>query len=72
MHILSIVTSPRKEQSASRALRAKVDGPNEAPMTRNVRGQGFILSAAPALPKCLRGLQGVEQRELAQTNSNNV
>jgi Malonate decarboxylase, alpha subunit, transporter len=53
-------------------LRAKVDGPNEAPMTRNVRGQGFILSAAPALPKCLRGLQGVEQRELAQTNSNNV
>jgi two-component system OmpR family response regulator len=26
-------------------LRRKVDGPNEAPMIRNVRGAGFILSA---------------------------
>ena len=28
-------------------LRHKVDGPNEAPMIRNVRGAGFILSATP-------------------------
>jgi DNA-binding response OmpR family regulator len=26
-------------------LRRKVDGPNEAPMIRNVRGKGFILNA---------------------------
>jgi DNA-binding winged helix-turn-helix (wHTH) protein len=34
-------------------LRRKVDGPNEAPMIRNVRGAGFVLSATPlsqALP----------------------
>jgi DNA-binding winged helix-turn-helix (wHTH) protein len=29
-------------------LRRKVDGPNEAPMIRNVRGAGFVLSAIPA------------------------
>jgi DNA-binding response OmpR family regulator len=29
-------------------LRRKVDGSNEAPMIRNVRGAGFVLSAAPA------------------------
>jgi len=28
-------------------LRRKVDGPNEAPMIRNIRGAGFILSAGP-------------------------
>ena len=28
-------------------LRRKVDGPNEAPMIRNVRGAGFVLSANP-------------------------
>jgi DNA-binding response OmpR family regulator len=28
-------------------LRRKVDGPNEAPIIRNVRGVGFILSATP-------------------------
>ena len=28
-------------------LRRKVDGSNEAPMIRNVRGAGFVLSAAP-------------------------
>jgi DNA-binding winged helix-turn-helix (wHTH) protein len=28
-------------------LRRKVDGPNEAPMIRNVRGSGFVLSATP-------------------------
>ncbi len=28
-------------------LRRKVNGPNEAPMIRNVRGAGFILSATP-------------------------
>jgi DNA-binding response OmpR family regulator len=30
-------------------LRRKVDGPNEAPLIRNVRGAGFVLSA-PACP----------------------
>jgi DNA-binding winged helix-turn-helix (wHTH) protein len=29
-------------------LRRKVDGSNEAPMIRNVRGAGFVLSASPA------------------------
>jgi DNA-binding response OmpR family regulator len=28
-------------------LRRKVDGPNEAPLIRNVRGVGFVLSATP-------------------------
>src|SRR5260370_33865221 len=28
-------------------VRRKVDGSNEAPMIRNVRGVGFVLSAAP-------------------------
>jgi DNA-binding response OmpR family regulator len=28
-------------------LRRKVDGPNEAPMIRNVRGVGFVLTATP-------------------------
>ncbi len=31
-------------------LRRKVDGPNEVPMIRNVRGVGFVLSAPPLLP----------------------
>jgi DNA-binding response OmpR family regulator len=53
-------------------LRAKVDGPNEAPMIRNVRGEGFVLSAAPALSKNLLELWAFEQRGLTQTNSNNV
>jgi DNA-binding winged helix-turn-helix (wHTH) protein len=30
-------------------LRRKIDGPNEAPMIRNVRGAGFVLSADPLL-----------------------
>jgi DNA-binding response OmpR family regulator len=29
-------------------LRRKLDGPNEAPMIRNVRGAGFVLSAPPS------------------------
>ena len=29
-------------------LRRKVDGPNEVPMIRNVRGAGFVLSATPS------------------------
>ena len=53
-------------------LRSKVDGPNEASMIRNVRGQGFVLSATPALAKNLPVLRGPKQRELTQTNSNNV
>jgi DNA-binding response OmpR family regulator len=32
-------------------LRRKVDGPNDAPLIRNVRGAGFVLSATP----CSRG-----------------
>jgi hypothetical protein len=28
-------------------VRRKVDGSNEAPMIRNVRGVGFVLSATP-------------------------
>ena len=28
-------------------LRRKVDGPNDAPLIRNVRGAGFVLSAPP-------------------------
>jgi DNA-binding response OmpR family regulator len=31
-------------------LRRKVDGANEAPLIRNVRGAGFVLSATPILP----------------------
>ena len=31
-------------------LRRKVDGANEAPMIRNVRGAGFVLSAIPLGP----------------------
>jgi len=53
-------------------LRSKIDGPNEVPMIRNVRGEGFVLSATPALTKNLPGLRGLKQRELTQTNSNNV
>ena len=53
-------------------LRSKVDGPNEAPMIRNVRGEGFVLSATPALPNNLPGLRGCKQKELTLTNSNNV
>ena len=44
--------------------RSKIDGPNEAPMIRNVRGEGYVLSATPALAKNLPGLPGLKQREL--------
>jgi DNA-binding response OmpR family regulator len=53
-------------------LRSKVDGPNEAPMIRNVRGEGFVLSATPAPSNSLHGLRWPKRRELTQTNSNNV
>jgi DNA-binding response OmpR family regulator len=53
-------------------LRAKVDGANEAPMIRNVRGEGFVLTATPTLSKILPRLQGLKQREPTRTNSNNV
>jgi DNA-binding response OmpR family regulator len=53
-------------------LRAKVDGPNEAPMIRNVRGEGFVLSANPTLSGNLLGPQGLNRNQLTQTNSNNV
>ena len=53
-------------------LRAKVDGPNEAPMIRNVRGEGFVLSATPTLSRNLLGLRGLNRNQLTQTNSNDV
>jgi DNA-binding winged helix-turn-helix (wHTH) protein len=54
-------------------LRRKVDGSNEVPMIRNIRGEGFVLSATPALAKNLTGLRGTRAaRELTPTNSNNV
>jgi DNA-binding response OmpR family regulator len=53
-------------------LRAKVDGANEAPMIRNVRGEGFVLTATPTLSKILPRLPGLKQREPTRTNSNNV
>jgi DNA-binding winged helix-turn-helix (wHTH) protein len=31
-------------------LRRKVDGPNESPMIRNIRGVGFVLNATPLQP----------------------
>jgi DNA-binding response OmpR family regulator len=53
-------------------LRRKVDGSNDDPMIRNVRGEGFVLSATPALSKNLPGLRRLKQRALTPTNSNNV
>jgi len=53
-------------------LRRKVDGSNEVPMIRNIRGEGFVLSATPALAKNLPGLAGLKPRELTPTDSNNV
>ena len=53
-------------------LRAKVDGAHEAPMIRNIRGEGFVLTATPTLSGFLPVLQGLKQREPTQTNSNNV
>src|SRR5258708_5017715 len=53
-------------------LRCKVDGSNEAPMIRNIRGEGFLLSETPALAKNLPGLRGLKQSELTPTNSNNI
>jgi DNA-binding winged helix-turn-helix (wHTH) protein len=38
-------------------LRCKVDGSNEAPMIRNVRGEGFVLSASQAFAKALPELR---------------
>src|ERR1700716_4225917 len=50
-------------------LRCKVDGPNEAPMIRKVRGEGFVLSAAPALSKTSLGLRRAgAQAENADSN----
>jgi DNA-binding response OmpR family regulator len=48
-------------------LRRKVDGSNEVPMIRNIRGEGFVLSATPALAKNLPGLAGT-QAERADSN----
>jgi DNA-binding response OmpR family regulator len=38
-------------------LRRAVDGPNEVPMIRTVRGKGWVLSATPALSNNLPGLR---------------
>ncbi len=43
-------------------LRRKVDGSNDDPMIRNVRGEGFVLSATPALSKTLPGLRRLKHR----------
>jgi DNA-binding response OmpR family regulator len=43
-------------------LRCKVDGSNDVPMIRNIRGEGFLLSASPVLAKSLPGLRGLNQR----------
>ncbi len=48
-------------------LRRKVDVSNEVPMIRNIRGEGFLLSATPALAKNLPGLAGT-QAERADSN----
>ncbi len=53
-------------------LRRKVDGSNDDPMIRNVRGEGFVLSATPALSKTLPGLRRLKQRAPTPTTSNNV
>ena len=53
-------------------LRRKVDASNDDPMIRNVRGEGFVLSATPALSKNLLGLRRLTQRAPTPTNSNNV
>jgi len=42
-------------------LRRKVDGSNDAPMIRNVRGKGFVLSANPSLARNLPGLRRFDQ-----------
>jgi DNA-binding winged helix-turn-helix (wHTH) protein len=44
-------------------LRRKVDGSNEVPMIRNVRGAGFVLSATPAFQ---------ESRSIAAERSANL
>jgi DNA-binding response OmpR family regulator len=41
-------------------LRRKVDGSNEVPMIRNIRGEGFLLSATPSLATSLPGLRGLK------------
>jgi hypothetical protein len=55
-------------------LRRKIDGSDETRMIRNVRGEGFVLSATHAPSKNSLGLQRAEikQRKLTSTNSNNV
>jgi DNA-binding response OmpR family regulator len=51
-------------------LRRKVDGPNEAPMIRNIRGVGFVLSETPlsqASPSRLGKRSGsINQQESVQ------
>ena len=58
-------------------LRRKVDGSNDAPMIRNVRGKGFVLSATTALSKSLPDCGGSSRERCLQqirplTNSNDV
>jgi DNA-binding response OmpR family regulator len=58
-------------------LRRKVDRSNDAPMIRNVRGKGFVLSATTALSKSLPDCGGSSRERCLQqirplTNSNHV
>jgi DNA-binding winged helix-turn-helix (wHTH) protein len=53
-------------------LRRKVDGSNDDPMIRNIRGEGFVLSGTPELSKNLVALRRLKQRALTPTDSNNV
>jgi DNA-binding winged helix-turn-helix (wHTH) protein len=53
-------------------LRRKVDGSNDDPMIRNIRGEGFVLSATPELSTNLVALRRLKERALTPTDSNNV
>ena len=44
-------------------LRRKVDGSNDAPMIRNVRGKGYVLSATTALSRKFTGTAEAQARK---------
>jgi DNA-binding response OmpR family regulator len=52
-------------------LRAAVDGPHEAPVIRNVRGEGYTQRDPRRILTTYLDCGG-PSRELTQTNSNNV
>jgi len=56
-------------------LRRKVDGANEAPMIRNVRGVGFVLNATPLSqgpPKKNKNEVAVSREPMCEANSNSA